>query len=62
MNALFLATVEATEEAIINSLFAAESISSKYGSMESIPKDQVIPILNKYKSLNWNKKLYPWKK
>ena len=26
MNALFLATVEATEEAIINSLFAAESI------------------------------------
>ena len=62
MNALFLATVEATEEAIINSLFAAESISSKYGSMESIPKDKVIPILNKYKSLNWNKELYPWKK
>tara|TARA_B100000902_G_scaffold24358_1_gene29315 strand:+ start:7038 stop:8162 length:1125 start_codon:yes stop_codon:yes gene_type:complete len=62
MNGLFLATVEATEEAIINSLFAAETISSKYGRMESIPINDTMVILNKYKSLNWNKELYPWKK
>ena len=31
MNGIFLATVEATEEAILNSLFMAETVSSKYG-------------------------------
>ena len=62
MNGLFLATIEATEEAIVNSLFAAETISSKYGRMESIPINETMVILNKYKSLNWNKELYPWRK
>ena len=62
MNGLFIATVEATEEAIINSLFMAETISSKYGRSESLPIDETMKILEKYKALNWNKKLYPWKK
>ena len=62
MNGLFAGTVEATEEAIINSLFMAETISSRYGNMESLPVDKTMKILKKYKALNWNKNIYPWKK
>ena len=62
MNGLFMATVEATEEAIINSLFMSETVSSKYGTIEALPVQKTMEILKKYKALNWNKKLYPWKK
>ena len=62
MNGLFMATVEATEEAIINSLFMAETVSSRYGKMEALSVDETMKILKKYKALNWNKNLYPWKK
>lgn len=62
MNGLFMATVEATEEAIINSLFMAESIASKYGRSEALPIDETMKILKKYQALNWNNKLYPWEK
>ena len=62
MNGLFMATVEATEEAIINSLFMAESISSKYGKSQALPIDETMKILKKYRALNWNNKLYPWEK
>ena len=62
MNGLFMATVEATEEAIINSLFMAETVSSKYGISEALPVEETMKILKKYKALNWNKKLYPWKR
>jgi len=62
MNSLFMATVEATEEAILNSLFMAETVSSKYGTANELPLEETLEILNKYNSLNWNNKLYPWKK
>ena len=62
MNGLFMATVEATEEAIINSLFMAETVSSKYGTSEALPVEETMTILKKYKALNWNNKLYPWKR
>ena len=62
MSGLFMATVEATEEAIINSLFMAETVTSRYGTMESLPEKEAIKILKKYKALNWNTKLYPWEK
>ena len=62
MNSLFMATVEATEEAILNSLFMAETVSSKYGTANELPIEETLEILNKYNTLNWNKKLYPWKK
>ncbi|NVJ46906.1 MAG: P1 family peptidase [Cytophagia bacterium] len=48
MSALFMATIEATEEAIINSLFAAETMTGNGRTIESLPKEQVIPILKKY--------------
>jgi D-aminopeptidase len=43
MTALFMAVIEATEEAIINSLFAAESMVGKEDrKIESLPKTQVL--------------------
>lgn len=46
---LFMAAIEATEEAIINSLFAAESMTGKEGrKVEALPRDEVIRILRKY--------------
>ena len=62
MTAIFQAATEATEEAIINSLFMAETITSSIGKSEALPIDETLKILKKYNSLNWNKKLYPWKK
>lgn len=50
MSPLFLATVEATEEAILNSIFMAESMTGHDGrEMDAIPKDEVIEILEKYR-------------
>ncbi len=52
MSALFLAVIEATEEAIINSLFAAETMIGKDGrKVESLPKAQVLEIMKGYGKL-----------
>ena len=48
MSALFEGTVEATEEAIYNSLFAATTVTSKFGRAEAIPLDRVKDVLRKY--------------
>lgn len=49
---LFMAAIEATEEAVINSLFAAKTSKGKEGRVvEALPLDKVIPILKKYKRL-----------
>jgi D-aminopeptidase len=49
---LFLAAIEATEEAILNSLFNAETMKGKAGHLvEALPLDKVIPILQKYRSV-----------
>lgn len=43
MSALFMAVIEATEEAIVNSLFAAETMEGKEGRViEALPKEQVL--------------------
>jgi D-aminopeptidase len=39
---LFQAVVEATEEAVINSLFAAESMDGHQGRIEALPVDEVV--------------------
>ncbi|MEL6675428.1 MAG: P1 family peptidase [Bacteroidota bacterium] len=41
MSALFLGVIEATEEAVINSLFAAETVKGHRGTIEALPKEQV---------------------
>ena len=48
MSPLFLAAVEATEEAIWNALFTAEDMKGMNGqSIEALPVDKVLEILNK---------------
>ena len=60
---LFLATVEATEEAIINSLFMATATRGFGGHVvEALPIERTIEILKKYNALNHNRELPSWKK
>ena len=52
MSPLFMAAIEATEEAILNSLFMAETMKGKRGRIvEALPLDKVIPLLKKYKNI-----------
>jgi D-aminopeptidase len=49
MSPLFLAAVEATEEAILNSLFMAETMEGADGRIqEALPVDEVMEIMRKY--------------
>lgn len=45
---LFLATIEATEEAIINSLFAASTMTGSGRTIEELPVERVLEIMRKY--------------
>lgn len=57
MTPLFLATIEATEEAILNSLFAAKTMEGRDGhEMQAIPMDKVLGILEKYSRLQTDDK------
>jgi D-aminopeptidase len=50
---LFLAAIEATEEAIVNSLFAAEKMKGMSGhEVEALPLQQVLSIMKKYNRIN----------
>ncbi len=52
MSSLFMATIEATEEAIINSLFAAETMTGRDGhTVEALPVQKVLEILKKHHAL-----------
>lgn len=49
---LFLATIEATEEAILNSLFAAKTLKGRDNrEVKSLPIDKVIEIVKKYNGI-----------
>ena len=48
MSPLFLAVIEATEEAIYNSLFRANTISGKGHTVEALPLDRTLEILRKH--------------
>jgi len=49
ISAIFLATVEATEEAIVNAMIAAETMKGFRGTVcEAIPHERVVEILRKY--------------
>jgi D-aminopeptidase len=52
MSGLFQGVVEATEEAIYNSLFMATSVTSRGRTVEAIPLDRVRDILAKYGVVN----------
>ncbi len=49
MSPLFMAVIEATEEAILNSLFKAETTTGREGhTVEALPVEEVLKILKKY--------------
>lgn len=52
MSPLFMAVIEATEEAIINSLFAAETMTGNENhTIKALPKEEVIKILKKHEAI-----------
>jgi D-aminopeptidase len=51
MSPLFQATVEATEEAIYNSLFAATAASSRRGTVEALPVADVLRIMRSHRAV-----------
>ena len=51
VSTLFQATVEATEEAIYNSLFAATTVSSSRGTVEAIPVAEVLRIMRSHRAV-----------
>jgi D-aminopeptidase len=51
MSPLFLAVIEATEEAIYNSMFRATTMSGNGHTVEELPIDKTIEILRKHRSI-----------
>ncbi len=51
MSPLFQATVEATEEAIYNAIFRATTVTSSRGTLEAIPVDDLLQVLEHYRAL-----------
>jgi len=51
MSPLFLAVIEATEEAIYNSLFRATTTTGRGHTVEALPIDRTLEILKKYNAL-----------
>jgi len=54
MTPLFAATAEATEEAIYNAIFKATTVSSSRGELRAIPMEDLMRVLEKHQSLNWD--------
>jgi D-aminopeptidase len=48
MSPLFLAVIEATEEAVYNSLFRATTITGRGHTVEALPLEKTTEILKKY--------------
>lgn len=51
MSPLFLAVIEATEEAIYNSLFRATTVTGRGHTVEALPIDRTLEILRQHKAL-----------
>jgi D-aminopeptidase len=58
-SALFEATVEATQEAIYNSLFKATAVTGRGRTLEPLPIEKTVEILRKYNVLHWDRTLPP---
>jgi D-aminopeptidase len=52
MSPLFLAVIEATEEAIYNSLFRATTTTGRGHTVEALPIARTLEILKKYNALS----------
>jgi D-aminopeptidase len=49
MSPLFLAAIEATEEAVYNSMFRASTTSGNGHTVDALPIDKTVAILRKYR-------------
>ncbi|HEU0012807.1 MAG TPA: P1 family peptidase [Longimicrobium sp.] len=56
---LFQAVAEATEEAILNSLFRAATTTGGGNTVEALPIDRTLEILRRYNALGWGDALPP---
>jgi D-aminopeptidase len=56
---LFQAVAEATEEAVYNSLFRATTVTGHRGTVEALPIDRVVEVLERYRVLHWGDALPP---
>ena len=52
VSAVFLAALEATEEAVYNSLLKATTVTSRSGSAEAIPIDRLTEVLRRYRVIS----------
>ena len=48
MSGLFQAAVEATEEAVYNSMFKARTVSSRWGAREALPIAETLEVLRRH--------------
>lgn len=51
LSPLFRAVVESTEEAVLNSLFRAETVRGPRGTVRALPLDSVLPILREHRAI-----------
>jgi len=51
MSGIFQAVADATEEPIYNSLFMATTVSSRPGTVQALPVDEVLGILRRHGAL-----------
>ncbi len=56
---LFEAAIEATEEAIYDSLFKAHTVRGHMGTVEALPLDRTLDVLRKHDALHWDRTLPP---
>jgi D-aminopeptidase len=54
---LFEATVEATEEAVVNSLFRATPVTYRGRTVDALPIDRTLAVLERYHALHWDQAL-----
>ncbi|MDX1675008.1 MAG: P1 family peptidase [Longimicrobiales bacterium] len=59
MSPLFQAVAEATEEAIYNSLFRATTVRGHGGTVEALPLERVLEVLERYRALHRDDTLPP---
>ncbi len=59
LSPLFEAVVEATEEAIYNSLFRAATTTGHRGTVEALPLDRALRVLREHRALHHDRRLPP---
>jgi D-aminopeptidase len=59
LSPIFQAVAEATEEAILNSLFRATTVRSRGTTVEALPLDRTLEILRRYNAVRWNETIPP---